>query len=219
MYADISTEVLSVLDIGCGVGRWCNYLSGYSNNIIGIDIDHIRLKQAKTNLESKNIELLQASVTDLQFKANSFDLITSVTVLQHIPNQKKEKSIQEINRVTKTNGYAMIMEMTDIFDDAEHVFPLEKEKWQEQFEASGFLLVKEYGYDYTPILRLLRWIQYKITGKKFINRKGNKVRLSGFKYFILWLSLLLSYPLEIICTWLLPVKYSRHVGFLFKKSD
>ena len=46
----------------------------------------------------------------LNFRDESFDLTFSITVLHHIPYNKKEKMIKEMCRVTRKGGYTAIME-------------------------------------------------------------------------------------------------------------
>ncbi len=211
----ISLKNKKILDIGCGVGRWCLYFNKFSNKVTGIDIDKIRLKKAK--LKNDKTTFLQMFANKLSFKSNSFDFINSITVLQHIPYNKKFLAIQEIGRVTKKGGYVLIIELIDINDDAKHIFPMTKKEWITKFETEGFKLIKQNGYEYIPLLRILRWIQFKTIGRKTIKKESGKIKLSRLEFFILRLIVYISYPIESFCSSFISNKHARHGGFLFLK--
>lgn len=157
------------------------------------------------------------SVNKLDFDDESFDFVNSVTVLQHIPYKEKREAIKEICRVTKKGGYISIIELIDMFDDAPHVFPLPYAKWVKEFENNKCKLVRTNGCEYSPLLRLLRYLQYLLTRKKIINREDGKVKIGRFKWLILRAVILLSFPIEEICIKIFPARFARHGAFLFKK--
>jgi ubiquinone/menaquinone biosynthesis C-methylase UbiE len=205
------------LDVGCGVGRWAIKIKKRGADVTGIDFEIDRLKDAKLNPFAKGIKFEQMSASKMIYKNNTFDFSNSITVLQHIPYEEKIKAIQEMCRVTKKGGYIAIIELTDTFDDAEHVFPWPLKSWQEEFEKNGCQLVKSIGNEYAPLPRTLRRLKYLITKKKTISRQRGQVHLNKLEWITLRIVILLSYPIETICIKLLPPKLARHGGMLFKK--
>ena len=97
-----------ILDIGCGNSR--NLLPFYQNNFTcyGIDFSENVIELAKKYISKHEmkVNLKIANAENLPYKNNFFDYCLSLAVLHHVKN--KEKAIQEIYRVLKPNGKAII---------------------------------------------------------------------------------------------------------------
>ncbi len=213
----INLQDKNVLDVGCGVGRWCLLFKQKKSNVTGIDIERKMLEKAKADARLKGVNFKQMSLEKLDFENKVFDFVNSVTVLQHMSNREKRKAIKEICRVTKKRGHISIIELIDMSDDAPHVFPLPYGKWVKEFEDNNCKLIKSSGCEYSPLLRFLRYLQYLLTGKKTIEKKAGKVKIGKLKWLILKIVILLSYPIEEICRRIFPARLARHGGFLFQK--
>jgi len=150
-------------------------------------------------------------------KDESFDLVNSITVLQHIPQKEKKEAIKEMCRVTKKGGYITIIELVDKFDDEQHMFVVDKKDIIKEFEKNGCKIIKIMGVEYIPLVRLLRYMQFRIKGKKTINRKQKKVNLNFFEWWILKISLLVSYPIEHFLFKLNKNDYARNICLLIRK--
>jgi len=75
----------------------------------------------------------------LDFPDNYFDLVFSVTVLHHIPYDKKKKMIDEICRVTKKDGYVLTIEDISFKKPEQtfNMFPLSPDEWIVAFSKHG----------------------------------------------------------------------------------
>lgn len=73
--------------------------------IVGIDIDPYKIKKAK----DRGILTILGSALDLPFKNNSFDLVTSLHVIEHIKHEQVTTFISEILRVLKPGGFFIII--------------------------------------------------------------------------------------------------------------
>lgn len=96
-----------ILDLGCGSGR--HFIKG--KVIYGVDSSEKMLKLAKNKAKNLKIKavLKKASVDKLPFKDNFFDSALFVAVLHCIDDkEKREKSLQELKRVLKPEGEAII---------------------------------------------------------------------------------------------------------------
>jgi SAM-dependent methyltransferase len=83
---DIVDQESTVLDAGCGTGRWSKVLSEKVKCIEAIDPSNA-VHAAKAFLKlNKNVRVTQASIDTIPFEDNSFDLVMSIGVLHHIPN-------------------------------------------------------------------------------------------------------------------------------------
>lgn len=98
----------SMLDLGCGVGRNSIYLAKENFEVVGLDISLTALKIAskwskKENL--RNIAFVQAAMTDLPLSDGSFDAVISVSVIHHAVKRAIMKTIDEVYRVLRQNGF------------------------------------------------------------------------------------------------------------------
>lgn len=76
-----------VLDVGVGVGRYAKIAELWGAHVVGVDLSS-SIDIAKKNLNMSKTTLLQASVFNLPFAPNSFDIIYSFGVLHHTPNPR-----------------------------------------------------------------------------------------------------------------------------------
>lgn len=94
-----------ILDAGCGTGGAISgYLAEYGN-VTGCDLSAIALGFCK----QRNIsEIAQASVTDLPFAQEQFELVTSFDVLYEHGVGSDQLAIAEFWRVLQHGGYLLL---------------------------------------------------------------------------------------------------------------
>lgn len=68
------------LDVACGLGTNASYLIQNNFNVIGVDISHVALRQAKHNYPK--LELICADMENIYFPDASFDVIINFYYLQ-----------------------------------------------------------------------------------------------------------------------------------------
>lgn len=92
------------LDLGTGSGFYLPFLSKICKQVHGVDINPVLYLTNKMVLKKEifNVRLCNADVTKLPFKSNKFDLLFSLNLIEHIPDQKK--GLLEFNRVLKREG-------------------------------------------------------------------------------------------------------------------
>jgi ubiquinone/menaquinone biosynthesis C-methylase UbiE len=95
--SSIPIDTKTILDIGCGNGVFLNRLADEFpdrfDKIVGLDPCNEALKYVKTDKVKQNIN-------DLPFEPNSFDLVSCLEVLEHLPQQDFKKGLSEIQRVS-----------------------------------------------------------------------------------------------------------------------
>jgi ubiquinone/menaquinone biosynthesis C-methylase UbiE len=99
-----------VVDCGCGKGVW-GYLirsvrSMQNCKIIGIDLDPNYLSYCKVhNVYDK---LIKSDISTLPLKDSSVDFLICSEVIEHLPKKKGLKFLDEVGRVMKPGGRAII---------------------------------------------------------------------------------------------------------------
>ncbi len=93
------------LDIGCGTGHNTRLLAQLCASMVGIDISihFINFSKQKENEDPLNIKYVECDATNLPFKDESFDFISSFQCLMDI--QEYEKALNEAYRVLKRTGF------------------------------------------------------------------------------------------------------------------
>src|SRR5438876_10421726 len=97
---------LRILDAGCGTGFNLEYYgSTAGRDVYGLDVTMDALEWVRKRGFQK---ITQASVTDIPFRSETFDLVFSFDVLPQVPLKTDEPAIREMHRVLKPNGYLFV---------------------------------------------------------------------------------------------------------------
>lgn len=105
-YEHIKKDVVGkkVLDVGCGDGYGSAYLAEAATGVTGIDYDESIILKATNKYKVPNLNFKYMSATELEFENNSFDVVCSFQVIEHISEEKLQKYLSEIKRVLTSNG-------------------------------------------------------------------------------------------------------------------
>jgi SAM-dependent methyltransferase len=100
-------KTAKILDFGCGAG---NTVKGFRSrgfvNVHGYDVrDGRSLLAASPNVDRENISVGSLLDYKLPYEDNTFDLVTSDQVFEHVQDQAR--AFQEIFRVTKPGGHGL----------------------------------------------------------------------------------------------------------------
>jgi SAM-dependent methyltransferase len=105
-----------VLEVGAGLGTDARNLIGRGANYTGINVDRGSTEAASQALRVFSLPgaVLERNATSLDFPNDTFDVVYSFGVLQHIPEARK--AVAEIHRVLKPGGelLAMVYNRTSI---------------------------------------------------------------------------------------------------------
>jgi SAM-dependent methyltransferase len=97
-----------LLDAGCGSGRWSIRLAEAGWVVTGADISHGLLALAPS---APNVTYVQGSIQDLDLSAASFDAVLSVTVLQHITDERSfDAAVDNLMRMLRPAGMVAVLE-------------------------------------------------------------------------------------------------------------
>jgi 2-polyprenyl-3-methyl-5-hydroxy-6-metoxy-1,4-benzoquinol methylase len=75
-----------VLDAGCGGGRYTRVAADHGAFVVGADRSRAVEKAQSLTIGMPNVQLVQADLTRLPFRPESFDLVFSIGVLHHSPD-------------------------------------------------------------------------------------------------------------------------------------
>src|SRR6266699_3450587 len=104
-----SARGLKVLEIGCGLGTDGAQFAEAGADYTGVDLTEAAVELARRRFELFSLpgKFQTADAENLAFADDSFDLVYSHGVLHHTP--ETEKAIQEIHRVLRPGGRAVVM--------------------------------------------------------------------------------------------------------------
>ncbi|WP_413163506.1 class I SAM-dependent methyltransferase [Capilliphycus salinus ALCB114379] len=94
----------AILEIGSGNGNLLNNLYRQGYNIRGVEINPVRIEESQTLYG--NLPLSKVHSEALPFANDSFDVVMSFDVFEHIPNS--DLHLQEVHRVLKPEGLYIV---------------------------------------------------------------------------------------------------------------
>jgi SAM-dependent methyltransferase len=100
----IPPDATSLLDIGCNVGELLTYCGALYPEIklAGVEINPAALAKARENLP--NADLHGVGAEELPFSDASFDCVTCIEVIEHIPAKLRKQALAEMRRVLRPGG-------------------------------------------------------------------------------------------------------------------
>jgi len=97
----------TVLDTGCGCGYGSYYLAEEgAKKVVGVDISEEAIEYSKEHYKDEKLEFKVMDCTNLSFPDNSFDVVVSFELIEHIPEYKRHLS--EVQRVLRKEGVFII---------------------------------------------------------------------------------------------------------------
>ena len=135
-------KTVKILDVGCGDGVLLSFtekkLNNYSLELYGIDLSQKAISVAQKKI--KNGHFYKSTVYKLPFQENTFDVVISTDVIEHV--SKPQKMLKEIKRITKENGNIIIGTPIKYTEE-----PLDKNHYQEFYPKQFIRLVKLFFKD------------------------------------------------------------------------
>jgi len=99
-YVLSGVEKKTILDAGCGSGVYVDFMRSRGERVFGIDFSYDAAKLSGQ---------MNASALSLPFKNESFDVIVSIHVIEHLSPDDIDVFFSECRRVLKKNGLIFIM--------------------------------------------------------------------------------------------------------------
>jgi ubiquinone/menaquinone biosynthesis C-methylase UbiE len=102
----------SVLDLGCGTATLAIEIKkgNPQAKVSGLDADRSILTRARAKAKEAGvkIEFQRGNATELPYDARSFDVVVSTLLFHHLTDEAKADAAEEIRRVLRLGGRALI---------------------------------------------------------------------------------------------------------------
>jgi SAM-dependent methyltransferase len=139
----------SVLDLGCGRGRWVREYSSRGAQVTGVDISPEAIELIAKEIPQHRF--LCQDIARLTVPASTFDVVNSVTVLQHLPEKAQRTLLPLIEKSLKPGGYLVLLE--NLVDYSVHVYSHPMSEWVDMVRATGLKLSWSAGSNFEVLLR------------------------------------------------------------------
>lgn len=95
----------NVLDLGCGLGYFCDYLQRKGFDVLAIDIREECLRESKR--KNKNVKFIQADITKINLK-EKFDTILLLGVIDYLVNIDLVDYLSSLKKNLRPQGRILI---------------------------------------------------------------------------------------------------------------
>ncbi len=139
---ELAQPNLKILDAGCGTGFNLGYYSALnSHDVYGLDIADAALEHVRNRGFTK---VTQASITNIPFKSETFDLVFSFEVVTQTPPEAHEAAFREMIRVLKPGAHCFIRVPAFMWlwsshdEDLQARYRYTRDELQKRLEHCGF---------------------------------------------------------------------------------
>jgi 2-polyprenyl-3-methyl-5-hydroxy-6-metoxy-1,4-benzoquinol methylase len=105
------TRAGRILDIGCGDGRLINELAGRfrDRSFTGVDYSQRAIALAELYREYDNVRFISGNLSNSGLlRTDSYDLVTLIEVLEHIPMQEAEDFVRRVFSMVRCGGMLLV---------------------------------------------------------------------------------------------------------------
>ena len=103
---ELQQPQLRILDAGCGTGFNLSYYTAvHSHEVYGLDLADAALEHVRQRGFRK---IAQASITDIPFKSETFDMVFSFEVVTQTHYEHHDAEFREMHRVLRPGGHLFI---------------------------------------------------------------------------------------------------------------
>jgi 2-polyprenyl-3-methyl-5-hydroxy-6-metoxy-1,4-benzoquinol methylase len=206
---------LSVLDIGCGRGRWVKEYAKRGARVTGVDLSPELIDLLAAQMPEHRF--LCQDLTHLDMPRDAFEIVNSVTVLQHLTHDSQRAAVGSIASSLKEDGYLVLLENVAHFEPR-HMFPHTAEEWIAIVEPAGLRCRACWGSNFEVLFHIdpAAFSGSQSQPAAQAGRAGRRTRHPAIKSAIRNVRALLSFPLELVCHWV-PVARPTHSVMIFQK--
>ena len=151
-----------VLDVGCADGDLPIALKEAGFKVSAIDADEKLIEKFSHRPESAGIDIRLADVRSLPFEPSSFDIVTLIEVIEHIPSTSE--ALGEIHRILRSNGLLCVAAPTHYTEylyrslhpnyshNAGHLKIFSRSSLRQELGDIGFIVIQMDTKNFVPAL-------------------------------------------------------------------
>lgn len=174
-----SLEGTKILDVGCGNGRDCKYISQKGFDVNGIDLSVGMLEIAKERVPEGKFEVMD--ITDITYPDNSYDGIISNCSLFHVPSEELPKTLESFARILKPNGKLLLILQEGLGETmVEEPYRKGVHIYMNYFSLEQIQnLLREYGFEVNNVAREEAPNEFELGNGKLIVLSNNEKKLEN----------------------------------------
>jgi SAM-dependent methyltransferase len=124
----------SVIDVGCGIGTWLSVFKEFGiDNVVGVDGEHVNREQLFSHIRED--EFIAHDLTKPLELERRFDLVVSLEVAEHIPEEVSDIFIESLTRL---GDYILFSAAIPGQGGDGHINEQWPSYWQEKFNRLEF---------------------------------------------------------------------------------
>lgn len=104
--ATVPPDCRRALDVGCGDGLLASELADCCGEVVGIDVDAPTLARARAKHGRPNLTFVEADVMNCPFDPASFDFISTIATLHHLP---LEPALERLKQLLRPGGVLSVV--------------------------------------------------------------------------------------------------------------
>jgi SAM-dependent methyltransferase len=172
---------LRVLDVGCGTGRWSVRMADLGAQVLGADISSTMIEMAEPH---PSVEYRVAAAHELDCPDRHFDVVVSVTVLQHITDPGElDRALQNLRRMLKDAGRFFVLEYSPLrtlpSQELTYMRYRTHRQWIELMAKEGFRLRSSMGIRFIGRKAYGPWRRLRGTRALTSSSSGSPAATSG----------------------------------------
>jgi ubiquinone/menaquinone biosynthesis C-methylase UbiE len=135
----------AVLDVGCGTGAQllvAREYVGETGRVSGIEpsLEMVNYARRKASRRGLSVDIQPGVIEQLNYPAQSFDVIFCIIVMHHMPDETKIQGIKEMARVLKPGGRLLVV------DSNLQLLPSFEQEGLSQLKAGKMPFVEGYNF-------------------------------------------------------------------------
>ena len=105
-FGNINSQGMQALDLGCGEGRYALYLARKGCRVTAIDRTPEGIRKLKFLADKTHLPISAdvIDIADFVFPENRFDIIVAATILDHLTDELRQKTIAGMRSALKPGG-------------------------------------------------------------------------------------------------------------------
>lgn len=174
-----SLEGTKILDVGCGNGKDCKYISQKGFDINGIDLSVGMLEIAKERVPEGKFEVMD--IANITYPDNSYDGIISNCSLFHVPTEELPKTLESFARILKPNGKLLLILQEGLGETmVEEPYRKGVHIYMNYFSLEQIQnLLREYGFEVNNVAREEAPNEFELGNGKLIVLSNNEKKLEN----------------------------------------